>query len=430
MSSSTASATAHAVPASPITAARATPFWLPAAHFVTGLVFLTAVALLLPFVAPDLAAGRFLQPRVVAATHLITLGWLTVSIMGALCQLFTVVLGTPLRWIRVSAVTLALYAPGLALFVTALLAGWTTLVIAGALMFSSALILFLVNAIATLKRSKTRDLTWWSLAGAFFFLAATITFGVSLAVNLQTSHLGYGRLGALFVHVHVALGGWVLLTVIGVARRLLPMFLLSHGADERALRVAAWSMGGGAFVLTLFHRALTRPLALLAIALMALAVIALAAQIAAYVRTRHRPQLDAGLRMVLAGGAFLLAGLVIGLTALLRGGTGMLAAYGVAIVGGLGLFVAGHYYKILPFLLWNHRFAPLVGKRTLPKISDLYDAGLATVASCASIAGMLLLLLGTLLHVAAIAIGAAVLLACGFVIEAGQLFKLLRTKVA
>src|SRR5688572_26989666 len=185
-----------------VIAARATPFWLPASHFVVGLVFLSAFAVLLPFVGSDIALGRFLQPRVVAATHLITLGWLTISIMGALCQLFTVVLGTPLRWVRLSFATLALYAPGLALFVAGLLSGWTALVIAGACMFSVALVLFLINAIATLVRGNTRDLTWWSLAAAFFFLASTIAFGVSLATNLQTSHLATGRLSALFVHVH------------------------------------------------------------------------------------------------------------------------------------------------------------------------------------------------------------------------------------
>ena len=415
---------------SPTAAARATPFWLPASHFATGLGFLSALALLLPFVAADLAQERFLLPRVVAATHLVTLGWLTISIMGALCQLFTVMLGAPIRWIKLSLVTLVTYAPGLALFVCGLLTGHTTLVVVGAILFSVALVLFLVNAIGTLVRGKKRDLSWWSLAGAFFFLAATITFGISLAINLQSNHLGIGRLGALFIHVHVALGGWVMLMIIGVARRLLPMFLLSHGTNERALHVAAWSMGAGAFVLTLFHRALTRPLMLLAVALLVIGVIALIVQIAGYVRTRHRPQLDAGLRMVLAGAGLLLVGIVIGLVALRLGGTTLIASYGVAIVGGLALFVAGHYYKILPFLLWNHRFAPMVGKRTLPKISELYDPRIANVASAASIGGMATLLAGALLHITAVALIGALLVTTGFLIETVQLVKLLRTRVS
>jgi hypothetical protein len=413
----------------PMAAARATPFWLPASHFAAGLAFLCAIAVLLPFASADLAGGRFLQLRVVALTHLITLGWLTLSIMGALCQLFTVVLGAPLRWIRLSAVTLALYAPGLALFVTGLLAGATMLVIAGAVMFSLALLLFLVNAIFTLKRGKTRDLTWWSLAGAFFFLASTITFGISLAINLQSNHLGVGRLSAIFIHVHVALGGWVLLTIIGVARRLLPMFLLSHGASELPLRIAAGSMATGALLLTLFHRALTPTVSWLAITLMVLAVGALATQIALYVRTRHRPQLDAGLRMVVAGAVMLVVGVGIGVAGWSIGGTRLAAPYGIAVIGGLALFVAGHYYKILPFLLWNHRFAPLAGKRTLPRINELYSARTANLASAASISGMAILLLGAMLQVAPLALAGAVLVAAGFLTETAQLVQLLRVRV-
>jgi hypothetical protein len=415
--------------ASPLTAARATPFWLPASHFAAGLVFLSALALLLPFIASDLAQNRFLQPRVVAATHLITLGWLTLSIMGALCQLFTVVLGTPLRWVRLAAVTLALYSPGLAVFVTGLLLGQLLLMVAGAVLFSFALVLFLVNAIATLVRAKTRDLTWWSLAGAFFFLASTITFGISLAVNLESNHLGLGRIGALFIHVHVALGGWVLLTIIGVARRLLPMFLLSHGSGEGALHWAAWLTGGGALLLTLFHRALTPTVANIAIALLVAGVCALIVQIATYVRTRHRPQLDAGLRLVLSGVALWLLGVGIGLTGRFIGGTALVAAYGVAVVGGLTLFVAGHYYKILPFLLWNHRFAPFAGKRTLPKINELYGPRLANAAAAASAIGMVTLLLGALLRFAPLAVIGATAVSSGFLIEVAQLITLLRARV-
>jgi hypothetical protein len=310
-----------------------------------------------------------------------------------------------------------------------LLLGQLPLMVAGALSFSAALVLFLVNAVATLVRARTRDLTWWSLAGAFFFLASTITFGISLAINLQSNHLGLGRLGALFIHVHVALGGWVLLTIIGVARRLLPMFLLSHGSGERALHWAAWLTGSGALVLTLFHRALTPGIARVAIVLLVGGVLALVVQVASYVRTRHRPQLDAGLRLVLSGVALLLLGVGIGMTGWLIGGTTLVASYGVAVVGGLTLFVAGHYYKILPFLLWNHRFAPLAGKRTLPKINELYAPGLANVAAAASAVGMATLLLGVLLHYAPLAVLGAAVASAGFLIEATQLVKLLRTRV-
>jgi hypothetical protein len=411
-----------------VAAAKATPFWLPAAHFSAGLVSLVAAAFLLPTAVSDLAAGRFLQPRLVAITHLITLGWLTVSIMGALCQLFPVVLGTPLRWIRLSAATLVIFMAGLAAFVTGLLAGATTLLIAGAVTFAFALVLFLANAIATMRRARQRDFTWWTLAAAFFFLAATITFGISLAINLRTAHLA-ARLTALAVHVHVALGGWVLLVIMAVGRRLLPMFLLSHGTHELPLKTAVLATSAGALLLSLFHGFMTRSVFIAGALLMAAGTLAMAAQVIGYLRTRHRPQLDAGLRLVLSGGVLVVVAIGIGIALLLRGGTlSLAAAYGAAAVGGFALFVAGHYYKILPFLLWNHRFAPLVGKQPLPKIAELYDGRMASVAGAASAVGMYGIVAGALLQSRTFILCATLLFASGVAIEAVQLLKLLQTR--
>ena len=414
-----------------VSAARTTPFWLPASHFAAGLFSLTAAALLLPTAVADLVAGRFLQPRLVAITHLITLGWLTLSIMGALCQLFPVVLGTPLRWIKLAAFTLVLYLPGVLVFAGGLLSGSSTLVIVGAVVFASALVLFLVNAVATLWRARSkRDFTWWTLAGAFFFLAATITFGISLAINLSSAHLA-DRLTALAVHMHVALGGWVLLVIMAVGRRLLPMFLLSHGTHELPLRVAVIANGTGALLLTLFHGYMTRPVFVIGVALMGVGTIALGVQVVGYLRKRHRPRLDAGLRLVLAGGVLVVFAIALGVVLLVTDAPmQFVAGYGVAVVGGLALFVAGHYYKILPFLLWNHRYAPLVGKRPLPKIAELFNARIANVAGAASTAGMFLLVLGTLAQSRPLVLLATLLFACGVLIEAAQLLKLLQLRPA
>ena len=411
------------------TAARATPFWLPASHFAAGLFSLSMAALLLPTVVADLAAGRFLQPRVVAITHLVTLGWLTVSIMGALCQLFPVVLGTPLRWIRLSALTLMLFVPGLLVFVGGLVTGRGVLVIAGAVVFASALVLFLINATATLWRARSkRDLTWWTLAAAFFFLAATITFGISLAVNLRAAHLE-DRLTALAVHVHVALGGWVLLVVMAVGRRLLPMFLLSHGTHELPLRIAVIAMSAGALLLSVLHGFMTPAVFVTGVVLMGIGTTALVAQVAGYLKQRHRPQLDAGLRLVLAGGLLVMVAIVLGITLIATDlPMHVTAAYGVAAVGGLALFVAGHYYKILPFLLWNHRFAPLVGKRPLPKIAELFDTRVASVAGAASTAGVFVLVAGILAQSYIIILLATLLFALGVFIQTTQLLRLLQTK--
>ena len=49
----------------------------------------------LPWLAPELG-GHYYHPRVLALTHAITLGWITMSILGASYQLIPIVLQRPL----------------------------------------------------------------------------------------------------------------------------------------------------------------------------------------------------------------------------------------------------------------------------------------------------------------------------------------------
>jgi hypothetical protein len=92
------------------------------------------------------------------------------------------------------------------------------------------------------------------------------------------------------------------------------------------------------------------------------------------------------------------------------------------------LFVAAHYYKIVPFLVWNRHFGPLAGTRTLPRVGDLYSQRIARVAVSALALG------GTVLTVSVIAgsfwsirVGAA-LFATGVVIEASQMTAIARRR--
>ena len=62
------------------------PFRLPGTHFLCGIGWLALGAAGLVVVAPLLAAGQFLAPRVIAVTHIFTLGVITGSIFGALYQ--------------------------------------------------------------------------------------------------------------------------------------------------------------------------------------------------------------------------------------------------------------------------------------------------------------------------------------------------------
>jgi len=275
-----------------------------------------------------------------------------------------------------------------------------------------------------------RRLTWWALAFATLFLAATVLLGAALSGNLRWGWLGAERFTAVGVHLHVALAGWVMLVVVGVAHRLLPMFLLSHGAGDRLARAAVVLLASGTGLLLLGHH-MAAPLGWVAAGLIAAGVAAWIAQAALYLRHRRKPTLDAGLRLAAAGVASLVVAMLLAPVALRAGfaaprlGTAYVL---LLVVGGFSLFVAGHFYKIVPFLIWFHRFGPLAGRRTVPRVADLYDSRTAHVAGALLVAGTAGLAVATGAGPIALARPAALLYALGAAIVAVQMYTLSRRK--
>jgi hypothetical protein len=206
--------------------------------------------------------------------------------------------------------------------------------------------------------------------------------------------LGAERFTAMGVHMHVAIAGWVLLVAVGVAHRLLPMFLLSHGSTERLSPVAVWLLAIGTGLLFAGHHAASPLPVLMAAAMIWGGVAAFLGQAAFFFAHRRKPTLDPGLRLAGGGVLFLAASLALAPFFVHHGlGSPRLAtAYGlVLVVGAISLFVAGHYYKIVPFLVWYHRFGPLVGRQPVPRVTDLYRARPADVAGallCVGVAGL------------------------------------------
>ena len=410
---------------------QAPPITLPGEHFAAALLFLALGTVGLVLIAGDLSTGAYPSPRVIGVTHFFTLGWITTSIMGALYQFLPVALGEPIRSIRLAHVTFGVYVIGLPLFIAGLLTGGRALMIPGAVTLASGLGLFLVNLGGTLARASRRDVTWWALLGAAVFLSLTVVFGLALAGNLEWGYLGTNRFVALGVHLHVALGGWVGLVIVGVAHRLLPMFLLSHGVDETLTRAAVALIAAGAAVLAVLHHA---PAALgrwTPALLMGGGVACFLIQASRFYRKRVRRALDPGMRLVAVALGLLTVGLLLaGPVVLGRADSRLATGYVFLLVGGISLFVAAHYYKIIPFLVWYHRFGPLAGKKPVPRVSDLFHAPTATVAAWLLSLGVAGATIGIALDSEGLIRAAAVGLTAGVFVEGAQMIRLARTRPA
>ena len=86
---------------------------LPLSYLGAAAVAFVVAAVALPWLASELS-GHYYQPRVLALTHTVTLGWITMSILGASYQLIPMVLERPLWSERLARWQLGVLLVGLA----------------------------------------------------------------------------------------------------------------------------------------------------------------------------------------------------------------------------------------------------------------------------------------------------------------------------
>ena len=412
----------------PHVAAAPPPLSLPAEHFAGAFACLAAGSVALVAIAPLLGAGMFYLPTVVAAVHLFTLGWIALSIFGALCQFLPVAIGRRLRWEPMAHLTFGLHVLGVAAFVIGLARGHHALTMTGAGALTTSFVLFAVNLGATLASASERSVTWWALWITAIFLVVTPVYGTVLALDLHDGRLGAARFHVVAVHAHIAIAGIILPVIVGVAHRLIPMFTLSHGASEVPARVSVALLFAGATLLAVPIAALQAAAA----ALVAAGVLAFAVQAALFFRHRMRKALDPGMRLAAVGIAGLVGAVVLAPFAIARGIADLhvLATYFVVLLGAIAVFIAGHYYKIIPFLVWYHRFGPLVGTRAVPKVSELFSQRAAHVGAALLVAGWLGLAVGTYSGSPAIVRTFAAVFTAGVLLEAVILVQVARRRPA
>jgi hypothetical protein len=399
---------------------------LPLAYLVTAAVAFVVAALAVPWLAPGLA-GHYYQPRVLALTHTVTLGWITLTIMGASYQIVPIVLGRPIWSERLARWQLALLVIGIVgLVAHFFIAEWSGLVWAAGLL-TLGVGLHLVNAVLSV-----RGLTAWTftarlVALAHVGLALTALYGSLLGLDKVVRVLPGELFPNLHAHVHLALLGWVLPMVIGVAARVYPMFLLAHEPAGWPGRVQLWGLGLGVPAVALGILG-NGPLLAAGALTVAAAVLAHLVWVSAMVRGSRRPALDWGLRFVLTGALALVpaGGLGLALALDVLAGPRVALAYAALALGGwASLTIAGMMLKIVPFLVWYRVYGPRAGREPVPSLPDLGWPGGERLAWALLTVGFAALAVTLWLGEAAWIRGAGLLLAAGALAFAATLARVL-----
>jgi hypothetical protein len=361
---------------------QAPPFAVPLRFFLTAPLFLLAAALLMLF-SPESLSSRW-TPQALALTHALTLGFLAMTMIGALMQMLPVVAGAVVPAGKIVAWLIHVpLASGTAALMAGFMGAGSALMLTGTVLLAAGLALFLAAAGISLARALS-NATVGGIRLAVISFGLTVLLGVALAL-LRAGFLlpvmsPIAPLAASTAHVAFGLAGWVLLLVIGVAYQVVPMFQITPPYPPR---LARW-LAGAMFILLLAQAAASllphstgASLALIAETGLAAGMLVFALATLELQAKRRRKLPDITLDFWRMG----MASLILCVAAWLSGQVWPAwrenQAYplllGVLFIGGFAVSVVnGMLYKIVPFLAWFHLQAQLQARAgTIPNMKQM-----------------------------------------------------------
>jgi len=336
----------------------APPFAAPLRFFLTGPLFAALAGLLLLLDGGALFVSRW-SPATLAATHLLTVGFMLQVMLGALIQVLPVVAGAnPARPLRLAAVVHGSLSLGTPALVGGFLLAQPMLLSGGAVLLLCGVLYFLISTGRALFGVPSTSPTIRGLKLAWGGLFAVLALGVPMALGMAHGW-SLPLLVLTDLHAGWGLGGWAGVLLAAMAYVVVPMFQLTPGYPARP---GWWFPVFIVAVLVCWSLAVFLDLPWLirfCQAALALAGLAFAGLTWHLQRQRRRARADATYRYWQLGLLSSLAALGMLLAAAafpaLAEWTGWSLLFGILLIaGGFLPFITGMLYKIVPFLAWLH----------------------------------------------------------------------------
>ena len=413
---------------------RQPPLPIPMAHFLVGIGFL----LLGGFSGAAAGANALPGMAMLAHTHLLLAGWVCVTIMGAMTQFVPVWSGVALHSDRLAVAPLYLLTAGLLGFAAVFVFGPLRLLVVPAALMLAGFWVFVYNVGRTLLAIDTPDVTEIHFAVALGWFVVLTVMGVTLAASYARPmvfvELGLNPLQFRMAHATAAVFGAVLTTVVGALYQLGEIFTQApdSAVDDAVQRVESVSYPIGVVSLVGGRLLGIESLGAVSGVLVVTGLVAVGVVLARrllYAQTEWAPVLS---RYSVVAGAMLLWGVLTAPIWLRRplaydAMLGAPLARNVLVFGVLTFVLLGSLYHVVPFLLWLERYSDRIGLESVPMVEDLYSSRLAAVDFWAVLLGGAVLVARDAfdLPVVAIALGGT-LTTVGFVVFTANMLLVLR----
>lgn len=348
---------------------RLLPASVPFRFFVAATFFQLAAWAALALRTKEAASFGGGPGAALAALHLLTLGVLALTAIGATFQLLPVATKLPIGPLWPPRLVSWLMLPGVPTLAIGMASASLPAMAAGALLSGAGLLIFAVVIANNLRRALGHGLVIAHAWGALGSLVGLIGLGLVLVWDYRHGFLS-DHAGVAVAHMALAVYGFMGLLVLGFSAILLPMFALSPAPSKRLGRAA---LGLAVIAIALGTAGgLTQSTPMLAVGLLfgiATAALHLFA-IERSLKRRMRKRLGLSFILVRLGQACLPASLAVGLLTVAGAPipNGATLFGWLAIGGWLLTFLMGVLQRILPFLASMH-VAKAAGRP--PLVSEL-----------------------------------------------------------
>lgn len=349
-------------------------------------------------------SGHFFNPRILAITHTMALGWGTMIILGASHQLVPVLIEGQLYSEKLAKYSFYLAAIGIPMLVYAFyvfnmgpIAKW------GGRFVVISVLLYLINIAKSIDKSGKRNVHATFVLGAVIWLFLTVLVGLALVYNFTYNLLPKDHLHYLYFHAHLGIIGWFLLLVIGVGSRLIPMFMISKYTNNKLLWTVFVLINLSLLFFVLFFYSMEALVGLTYIPVLLILAAVIMFGFYCYKAYEHRlrKQIDDQVKISLLAVAMLglpviMLAIVISLLVSISDlETNLVLTYGFLIFfGWLTAIILGMTFKTLPFIVWNkvyHKKSAL-GKTPNPK--DMLDPTIFKIMALSYLGGLVLFAIG------------------------------------
>lgn len=350
--------------------------------------------------------GHYFQPKILAITHMMALGWGTMMILGASHQLVPVLIEGKLHSEKLAHASFYLGAIGVPLMVYSFYfwdmghpAKW------GGRFILLSILCYIINLNKSIKHSKSKNnIHAIFILTSVIWLFITAFLGLALVYNFTFKLFNHDSIYYLPLHVHAGIIGWFLMLIIGVGSRLIPMFLISKYENKSLLKWIYFLINGSLISYIILFYISNKPLyAYLSWILLFIGIIMFVYYCIQAYKDRIRKKVDEQMKISILAIFMILVPILLlficisTISLLSKEYISLSLSYGFLILfGWITAIILGMTFKTLPFIIWKKVYTQNAFASKTPSPKDLFNNQVFILMSIVYLLGLIAFVIGIL----------------------------------